>query len=252
MIRPEPGPPGTTPQSARELLERYTYGPGEIEAILRFADENNLLKDDFVWLLTAVLKVNTNLVAELLQAIVAGESWKGGMHDLWRDMSQHLIGLKDQLVGQIECAAARSAGDIAVQVAGGDGSRLGGLQQEYGRSRQGLQGDAGRTFPDAGYGRPGQRIQAAGRVCGGELPSSSAERGHRFPLRGAAAGPERRARAVRLRRRGELLPRADDVEAVLLKVALWPAMVPLVQRSFSRRGLDAGTSADFASSEDAR
>ncbi len=117
MIRPEPGPPGTTPQSARELLERYTYGPGEIEAILRFADENNLLKDDFVWLLTAVLKVNTNLVAELLQAIVAGESWKGGMHDLWRDMSQHLIGLKDQLVGQIECAAARSAGDIAVQVA---------------------------------------------------------------------------------------------------------------------------------------
>jgi hypothetical protein len=117
MTRPEPRQPGSTPTSARDLLERYTYGPGEIETILRFADEHNLLKDDFVWLLTSVLKVNTNLVTELLQAIAAGESWKSDMNGLWRDMSQHLVGLKDQLVGQLEGAAARSAGDIAVQVA---------------------------------------------------------------------------------------------------------------------------------------
>src|SRR3546814_9171516 len=54
--------------SARELLEKYLYGSGDVELILRFAEEHNLEKDNLVWLLTGILKVGSNLVNDLLRA----------------------------------------------------------------------------------------------------------------------------------------------------------------------------------------
>ena len=81
------------PASARELLEKYLYGQDDVNVILRFAEEHRLSKDSMVWLLTSILKINTNLVVELLsaikgvdEAISRSEAWSrkqaGGMEEL--------------------------------------------------------------------------------------------------------------------------------------------------------------------------
>lgn len=107
---------GALPTNARELLEAYTYGQGDTELILRFAEEYGLSKDNYVWLLTAVLKVNTNLVIQLLQAIAAGEEWTQAMNSFGRESRKAMQALCDQLIGQIEAAGNRNAGQIAVEV----------------------------------------------------------------------------------------------------------------------------------------
>jgi hypothetical protein len=55
--------------SARVLLEQLCYGHSiEVAAILRFADAHQLQRDDLVFLLVSILKVNEVLVFNLLEA----------------------------------------------------------------------------------------------------------------------------------------------------------------------------------------
>ncbi|MFW2853472.1 hypothetical protein ACM61V_16395 [Sphingomonas sp. TX0543] len=99
------------PVSARKLLERFYYGHSdEVEAILRFAHERRLADDDAVFLLTAILKGNENLVGYILQAIAASDE----VVDNSREAGKELRALALRLATYMEQAATRSIAKLNI------------------------------------------------------------------------------------------------------------------------------------------
>ncbi|MFK3889744.1 hypothetical protein [Sphingomonas sp. NPDC079357] len=105
------------PASARELLEKYTYGDDDVNLILRFAEKHGLGKDSMVWLLTAILKVNTNLVTTLLRAIGGVEQTVEGTKDWSRAQAAAIQAMGQQLQAQIREERNTTAGQLTQAVA---------------------------------------------------------------------------------------------------------------------------------------
>ncbi len=103
--------------SARELLEKYTYGSGDVELILRFAEDHNLDKDNLVWLLTSILKVGSNLVNDLLRAIQHTGEMIAVAETQRRTSMQDAAELADRLAAQMSTAASQSAGQLDMRIA---------------------------------------------------------------------------------------------------------------------------------------
>lgn len=103
--------------SARELLEKYLYGSGDVELILRFAEEHNLEKDNLVWLLTSILKVESNLVNDLLNAIRHTTEILNATDAHRQTSKKDAAELADRLVAQIATAAAHGAGQLDLRIA---------------------------------------------------------------------------------------------------------------------------------------
>ncbi|OHD09298.1 hypothetical protein CD928_19075 [Sphingopyxis sp. GW247-27LB] len=103
--------------SARELLEKYLYGSGDVELILRFAEEHNLEKDNLVWLLTGILKVGSNLVNDLLRATQYTGEVIAVAETQRRTSMQDAEELAGRLVAQISTAASQSAGQLDMRIA---------------------------------------------------------------------------------------------------------------------------------------
>lgn len=103
--------------SARELLEKYLYGSGDVELILRFAEEHNLEKDNLVWLLTGILKVGSNLVNDLLRATQYTGEVIAVAETQRRTSMQDAEELADRLAAQMSTAASQSAGQLDIRIA---------------------------------------------------------------------------------------------------------------------------------------
>ncbi len=103
--------------SARNLLEQLCYGHSiEVTAILRFADEHQLQRDDLVFLLVSILKVNEGLVFNLLEAaeliaqlIASARTEAAGIVSDAGTRAAELTSLTAGLVARIEEAAKNAA-----------------------------------------------------------------------------------------------------------------------------------------------
>lgn len=95
--------------SARELLQRFHYGHGDqVEKILEFANNRRLMDDDVVFLLVSILKGNEELIRCILLAIDGAER----VIDNSQQAGKDLRALEQNLIAQIEAAAARAAGRL--------------------------------------------------------------------------------------------------------------------------------------------
>lgn len=111
MVTPDSNTPHEVRKvTARELLEKFHGGHTEdVERILRFASEHHLENDDMVFLLTAILKGNENLVLLLLKALIAAEQTLLNFDLRTKRLMMHT---KQVMIGQIEEATSRATGRL--------------------------------------------------------------------------------------------------------------------------------------------